>query len=272
MRTSEFGAKMGTMSQPEAFDIDRIITETFVREVRYFDTIRSTNDVALESCGDQELATPWLVVAAEQTAGRGRGSNRWWSARGSLTFSVVIAPAALGLHERDWPTMSLTTGLAVCLAIGRLATDQQTALKWPNDVYLQNKKVSGVLLEVGPRTAGRLVLGVGINVNNSFDGAPEELSAATSLIDVTGVEIQLTRVLIDVLCELEDQLTRLARHDPELAVDWQNACMLRGRSIEVEAGSTRESGRCQGIDKDGALLLSTDRGIRRLFSGTVRVV
>ncbi len=253
------------------FDLNRVVAETFVREVVYYETIHSTNDVALDRCRDSQLATPLLVVAGSQSAGRGRSSNRWWSSPGALMFSLIVDPQELGLADRDFPRASLATGLAVCLVIQQLAPKHTSLLKWPNDVLLEDRKVSGILIEIGQATSA-LVIGIGINVNNSFRAAPQEQrTVATSLIDVTQTEFELIEVLLAVLGAVEAQLVRLARDDPGLPADWQRNCGLRGRRIEVTTGNHTAQGVCAGIGSDGALLLSTEHGTRRLFAGSVEV-
>jgi len=276
------------------FDQNRIIAETFVAEVRYHETVDSTNDAAFRVCEAEDFATPMLVVTGQQTAGRGRGANQWWSADGALTFSLIIRPEDLGLAERAWPQASLTTGLAVCLALSELAPRREVLLKWPNDVHLDQRKICGVLVEVGPRPTGTLVLGIGVNVNNSFRDAPEDLqstvtsaraeprppgfapenllSTATSMVDATHKKYSLNDVLIGILQHLERQLARLSCGDPSLADEWQQRCALLGRTLEIDAGSGRTTGVCQGIDRDGALVLLTEGGPSRFFGGVVTQV
>lgn len=255
------------------FDLERIIADTFVEQVQYHETIDSTSTAALESSQQVNSQTPLLVLAGHQTAGRGRGSNRWWSAAGSLTFSLLLDPAILGIDQRDWPQASLTTGLAICLALDELLDDQLFSLKWPNDVLLNDRKISGVLVEAGAAAAGHLVLGIGINVNNSFQDAPDPLPmTATSLIDTREREFPLEEVLVSVLQQLARQLERLSSHDPTLATDWQQRSSLTGRTVEVVTEKHRRQGICQGIDEEGALILATTEGTARIFAGLVQEV
>ena len=173
-------------------DLRRLRTETFLREVEHHAEIGSTNDRALALCGETNLPVPYLILTEQQTAGRGRGANRWWSNDGALLFSVIINATDYALPESRWPQISLTAGVAVCEVLDALTntTNSQVArahtvgLKWPNDVWLNNRKACGILVEVPPTRCGRLVIGVGLNVNNSFDSAPAELQLnATSLSD-----------------------------------------------------------------------------------------
>ena len=253
------------------FDSARIVRESFVQQVRAHETIDSTNDDALEFCRNNPCPVPLLVVTSRQTAGRGRGSNQWWSTAGALTCSLVIQPADFGIAEQQWPKASLTTGLSICRALDSLASQQQVALKWPNDVWMNRRKICGILIEVGGRRpAPKLVIGIGINVNNSFAGAPDDLQdIATSLVDTTGTVFELTEVLVGVLQELERQLARLRDDDQQLAAEWQARCALRGRSVELESGRQRIEGTCLGIDADGALMLQTSAGQERFFGGVI---
>ena len=252
------------------FELDRVVRETFVENVQYHQAIDSTNNAALKLCQQGEFRGPVLVVASRQTAGRGRGANRWWSSPGALTFSLVIQPKELGVAEELWPQASLTTGLAVCLAVDDFLLDNSLQLKWPNDVHLDGRKVCGVLVEVAPRSSETLIVGIGLNVNNSFDQAPIELQAiATSLVDVNARSENLTDVLVRLLVELEAQWIRLAAGDPSLTADWQARCALKGQQVEVMTGQQTIHGNCLGIGDDGALLIQTETDLERIFGGVV---
>jgi len=256
-----------------SFDLERIIADTFVEQIQYHETIDSTSTAALATSGQVDLRPPLLVLAGQQTAGRGRGSNTWWSATGSLTFSLLLDPANLGIVQRDWPRVSLSTGLAICLALDELLDDQLCSLKWPNDVLLNDRKISGILVEAGAGAAGKLVIGIGINVNNSFQDAPAPLPVtATSLVDSAQQNFSLEDVLVRVLQQLARQLDRLANQDPTLAADWQQRSVLNGRTLEVTTEKHSHRGICQGIDEQGALILETTEGPLQIFAGLVREI
>jgi hypothetical protein len=98
---------------PEVYlDADEIRRTTFIRHVEIHDTLRSTNDRAAELARDPDIQLPALIAARQQTAGRGRGSNTWWSADGALTLSIVLDPAAFGIGMANWPQLSLATAVA----------------------------------------------------------------------------------------------------------------------------------------------------------------
>lgn len=250
-------------------DGDRLLRRTFVRRVEWQATCASTNDLALDRAAQDDGPWPLLIWAGEQTAGRGRGANRWWSAPGALTFSLVLEPGD-ALPPRRWPLASLTAGLSVCDALRGITGDERFGLKWPNDVYCERKKVCGILIESPARRGDRLVFGVGINVNNAFRDAPADVrERATSLADATGREFALVDVLERVLNELAANLARLAAAPETLHPRWEPRCILTGRTVTLEAGAKRVTGACCGLGPDGELLVATDAGIERFYAGVV---
>ena len=94
-------------------DVSRLLAETCLRHAEWLDQLDSTNDRALLLASDSSIETPFLIGADRQTAGRGRGANRWWGADGSLMFSIVVDMPGFGLSINEWPRFSLVTGLAI---------------------------------------------------------------------------------------------------------------------------------------------------------------
>ncbi len=246
----------------------RVERETFVAEAEVHAELASTNDRALH-LAQTATRLPRLVVALRQTAGRGRGANRWWADEGALTFSLLLDVPRLPLER--WPQISLTVGGAVCEAVAALIPAADVRLKWPNDVYVNGRKACGILVEVPPApVTGRIVIGIGLNVNNSVSGAPAEIRArATSLRDVGGTSLNLTDVLVAVLRGVDSDLASLDAGDPDLAARWRRLCLLSGRSVALHDGARSIAGTCLGIDDDGALLLQTEAGPRRFLGGVV---
>ena len=260
--------------QSSQFDLERIRRETFVQQIEFHDEIGSTNTRALELVSTT-YTIPLLVLADRQTAGRGRGNHRWWAGDGGLTLSLLIDAAKLGIPASRWPNVSLATGLAVADAISSLISIADVRLKWPNDVFLNGRKVCGILLESSSHRPGLLVIGVGLNVNNSSCTAPAELkSVAISLADAGRCSFDRSNVLIAVLQKLAESLAVLSNDAREFTERWRARCYLQGRTIQVQTGqpgsdSASITGVCQGIDDEGALLLQTEAGVVRCFSGVV---
>jgi BirA family biotin operon repressor/biotin-[acetyl-CoA-carboxylase] ligase len=249
----------------------RICQNTFIRSVEFYSELGSTNDRGLDlAAAESPLEMPVLIWAIKQTSGRGRGANRWWAAEGALTFSVMLDPQMFSLPMERWPLVSLTTGLAVSAALQDLLPHAELGLKWPNDVFLYDRKVCGILVEIPPRQSGKLVLGIGINVNNSLSSAPEEIrSKATALCDASNRVWDLEEVLTTVLKRLDEHLRQLSRNDPTLAERWHGTCILRGRTVQHTVGDRLTTGVCQGVDRQGALLLQTETGLVRVIGGVI---
>lgn len=251
------------------FDLNRLLEETFVQEIEFHRECVSTNDLALSR--EVNRKSPALVVTDAQTGGRGRGSNQWWAREGALTFSLRISPSDFGIEHERWPLVSLTTAIAVADTLGQIVPEHEIGLKWPNDVFLNRRKVSGILVEPPRGSLTEVVIGVGINVANSMADAPEDIrSLATSLLDETQNEVGPCEVLRRFLVRLELLLLQVGSFQLPLQDRWRQQCILTGRMISLEAGSRRVTGVCHGIGNEGAILVETDGEVRPWFGGVVR--
>lgn len=242
-----------------------------LRRVIRLTEAESTNTVALEwSRAWTSADLPAVVVAERQTAGRGRGTNRWWSAEGALTFSLVLDPSQFGIVVSRWPALSLAVGAAAATAAAAFAPGVDFRLKWPNDVFASGRKLGGVLIEPPPGQNDRLVVGIGLNVNNSLREAPPEIHGrAATLCELAGGPLDREAVLQAVIGQILHDLRALGAEDPTLISRWRRLCFLTGRSVVVEDCGRVTAGTCLGIDDDGALRVQTDRCVERLFSGVV---
>lgn len=279
----------------------------WVRTVLYRKIVGSTNDLALRRACDDSIKLPLLVLADQQTTGRGRGANQWWSPRGALTFSVVIGtdefahpvdatapqlqgfdakpctdrrdralastcPGAIGAPDalRLLGPLSLAAGLAVCEALQQLRPALAIGLKWPNDVLVLDRKIAGILVEAVRNRPDRIVIGIGINVNNTQRDFPAALSpSAIALVDVAQFSFALIDVLTRVLWQLREQLRQVLFGRGELIARWRTLCVLTGKRVQVSAGSHVFTGLCRGVDDDGALILDTAQGRQLCNSGSV---
>lgn len=252
-------------------DLDRVVVDSFVQCVEYHAELDSTNSRALQIAREEAShGGVTLVLAERQTAGRGRGDNRWWSGPGALTFSLLLPGEYLSLSSGDWPKTSLVAGLSVGQAIEEFVASETAMLKWPNDVYLHARKVSGILVEATSGDRGMLAIGIGVNVNNSLTEPPDDLvSTAIALCDLTRCELSRVELLIGILQRLESHLRDLGSGDIQWQELWRKRCLLTDRTVQLDTHGGRLVGVCRGIGEDGALLLETDAGLRRCFSGVV---
>ncbi|MFZ5915793.1 MAG: biotin--[acetyl-CoA-carboxylase] ligase [Chloroflexota bacterium] len=240
------------------------------QHVHFYASLGSTNDEArqLAEAGAPEGA---LVIADFQSAGRGRLARQWWSPPGSsLLMSLLFRPAFLAPHQAQRLTM--ITSLALCDAIAQV-TGLSAAVKWPNDVLMQGKKVCGLLAELGV-VGSRLdyvVLGMGINVNVDFAAAdaPALMAAATSLKIETDREVSRLALLTALLRRIELRYRRLQAGVLPHA-EWQARLITLGQEVRVTMTGHVLAGVAVGVDADGALLVrQVDGRTQRVLAGDV---
>ena len=223
--------------------------------------IGSTNDRARELAALGTVELPCLVSADRQTAGRGRGGNRWWTGEGSLAISVLLDAAAAGIRREHSGLVSLAAAAAIVKTVQPRASEQLVGLHWPNDVYVARRKLAGILVESLP--GSRLVVGIGLNVNNSSLAAPPEVrELAVALCDLTGWPHDRTQLAIELVNQLRDELAALAEDPEAIGQQADELCLQRGDWLTLETGQETVEGRCFGIEADGALLLETATGMR----------
>ena len=251
-------------------DLENLLSDTFLQRVVHFAETDSTNTRAVELLAtDQSLATPCLVYAEDQCAGRGRGASRWWSAKGSLTFSLIVDFRATGFSAEQKPLLPLLTGMATAQTGELVVPVGNYSLKWPNDVYLADRKLAGVLTEVPSQSEDQAVVGVGMNVNNQFADAPDDLKATCiSLADRSGMQHDRVDVLRLFLRRFEALLKSFASGESFLN-DWPRYCLLTGKEVTLQVGNNQVTGICHGVDAAGALLLEIDNQQQPFFGGTV---
>jgi BirA family biotin operon repressor/biotin-[acetyl-CoA-carboxylase] ligase len=229
----------------------------------HIDVVGSTNDRARElAAAGAPHGT--VVVAEEQTAGRGRQGRRWLAPRGrALTFSVVIE---VGRPEQldagDAALLPVAAGVAVAEACEAVAP-VRCRLKWPNDVWIGDRKLAGILIEARPGE-GWAVIGIGINVDtDAHELGPELREAATSLRIASKAPVPRDAVFEVLLERLGDRLRLLGGGDAEtLLRAFRDRDALLERRIAWTAGDRRRVGKAEGIDDSGNLIVLTDDGGR----------
>lgn len=222
--------------------------------VEYRAEVASTMDVARAAARDG-APDGWAIVADVQTAGRGRFGRRWLTPPGvSIAVSIVLRP-----DERQRPWLSPLAALAAARAI-EAATGLPTALKWPNDILVNGRKVGGVLVEADDNTA---IFGIGINVNLD-PAAHVETAGASSLSAEAGAPMSRLAVLRALLQEMDGLWLRLRRGDA-IGAEWAARLQTLGETVEVDTGSGVIGGVAEAVDEVGALLVRDAMGQRHRF-------
>ena len=208
----------------------------------------STNERAKElAAADAPHGT--LVTADEQSAGRGRQGRTWTApARSAVLMSVVTRRLA--------PTLPLAAAVAICEAL-----PVRCEIKWPNDIWLERRKLAGVLVEGRPQE-GWAVLGIGLNVTT--ESFPPELAEIATSLRLAGVEATTESVLADLLDSLDEWL---AAPDEAVLAAWSERDALRGERVRWAGGE----GTAAGIDASGGLIVETRTGRVTLGAGEVHL-
>ncbi len=231
-----------------------LFTRVVGKRILFFKEIPSTMDQAARLAGEgAEEGT--VVVAENQTAGRGRQGRSWVSRQGNLYLSVVFRPTLQTL-----PMLSILSGLAAARAV-RKVTGLDARIKWPNDVMLGGKKLGGILVESvleGSRIAFAVV-GIGVNISLDAGSAEEIASFATGLNAEAGREVSPEDVLRQLLHDL-DSLYIQATQGISPLEEWTGLLDTLGRRVEAGWGDEVFTGVAEGVDELGNLQLRRESG------------
>ena len=231
------------------------------RRVHYFDTVGSTNSLALEM-GQAGAVTGTVLVAETQTKGRGRLGKGWESPKGTGLYCTVLLRPVISMQHLA--RVTLAAGLAAALAIDEVS-GLVSAIKWPNDVLLHGQKVAGILAEcqMSAGEAPLVALGVGINLVTTPDQFPQELrSRATSLVIASGKFIGKGVMLGALLGWIDSMICRLEQGDfIEILSEWRtkDATLHKPLSWLATDGKTIH-GVSLGPDQDGLLVIRDSAG------------
>jgi BirA family transcriptional regulator, biotin operon repressor / biotin---[acetyl-CoA-carboxylase] ligase len=254
------------------------------QNVVYFESVDSTNRVAKELARNG-AAEGTLVIADSQSHGRGRLGRQWLAPPDtSLLMSLIFRPDLTPLQAAR---VTMVSSLAVVDAIED-TTSLTVRIKWPNDIMVKGRKLGGILAELGfsQGTLSYVVVGLGLNVNVSFDdqsaespadAAPDTARASlkgladrsTSLSQEIGRNVPRLTLLCKLLASMENRYEALlAGHIPNS--EWGERLETLGQRITVTAGTEVVVGRAEDVDEDGALLLRLDNGAQtRILVGDV---
>ncbi len=222
-------------------------------DLRYFERTGSTNDIALAWAAEGAPDFS-LIIADEQTTGRGRAGRSWYTPPGAaLAFSLILRPET---GEKASP--SLYTGLGALGIVHALREHHalQAQIKWPNDLLLQGHKFAGILVEavwLGEQIES-LVVGIGVNVHAQSTPPPETVDfPATSLEEALQQRLDRARLLRNILSAILEWRARM--DEPAFIQAWEDSLAYRGERVLVQQGPTTLSGHLLGLEADGALRL-----------------
>ncbi len=230
--------------------------------IHFFPKVSSTMDTAREMARNnaQHLT---IVVAEEQTKGRGRLNRQWLSSRGGLWFTIILKPDLP-------PVLSFRVNFAASLCLAKTLRKLfkiNASVKWPNDILVNGKKLAGLLSEMETKAdmISFVNIGIGLNVNN----CPEKKEPnAVSIKNILNKKVSRREILITFLDEFKSELSKIYDRDPngkniDIIDKWKKYTSTIGRQVTIETSESTSNGLAVDVDSSGALILQQDNGIKK---------
>lgn len=238
--------------------LQHALPEQSRRSVEVYQTTGSTQDLVKARAG-----RPLMILADEQTAGRGRLGRRWLAPRGAgLLFSMThkLPPDQIDSIDR----VSFLTAVALAQAIERITGHGPVQIRWPNDIYVDHRKLAGILVEtVQPADAANAtaVIGIGINVGLTHDHLaelPAELRSRVTSFAMLGWPVDRLHLAEQVIAQIDRNLH--ARDVPLLVDEWRIRNLHRAQTLQVKANGQTITGTVIDLDPDHGLMVRRDTG------------
>ncbi|PAV29476.1 biotin--[acetyl-CoA-carboxylase] ligase [Virgibacillus profundi] len=240
------------------------------KKIIHKDSVSSTQVIAHQAAQENaEHGT--IIIADEQTSGRGRMNREWHSANGKgIWLSMILRPA---ISPYLAPQLTLLTATVLADVVNSCTT-LKPLIKWPNDILINNKKTAGILTEMQAEQdqIQYIVIGFGINVNQKRDELPEDLKRkATSLKIETKNNWPIKELIQEILQTFENTYDDYIAHGfPEIKSKWESYGFKTGKNITIKTLREQYEASFSGIADDGALLVKTkDNTVKKLYSGEI---
>jgi BirA family transcriptional regulator, biotin operon repressor / biotin---[acetyl-CoA-carboxylase] ligase len=238
------------------------------REIFFLPTCHSTNDIAASLFKDKNVSEGTTVITSHQTAGRGQRGNTWEAAPGkNLTFSILLKPAFIPAAQQ------FNLNMAISVAIYNFLTTyfpEDITIKWPNDLYHQNKKISGMLIEntIKNNQLAEVVVGIGLNVNQVNFAEPK----ATSMQLISGNEYSLEKLYAELLTSVEQIYLRLKADDLLYIQKLYSKNLYFFQKKRLFKTNSVFEGKIVGVDAIGRLLVERENHIERFLFKEIEFV
>jgi len=240
-----------------------LVTRFIGQNILYFPRLSSTMDAARRELKN-EAPEGTVIIAGEQTQGRGRLKRAWFAPGGNIAFSLVLYPDVAGL-----PYLIMIASLAAAQSIESV-TGLPTQIKWPNDILIGGKKVAGILIEseVKGNTA-RAVIGIGINVALRPAEINEISAVATSLEEQLGNHVSREEIIKKLLEEFEKLYIKLPNGKSIFHL-WESRLVTLGQNVSAIWGKEIIEGTAESVDETGSLMIRDIHGnLTKVIAGDV---
>lgn len=242
---------------------ENLHTKFIGQRIEYFEEINSTNEYAMEIASNISTPEGTVVIANYQTAGKGRRGRTWSSPpESSILTSIILRPPKTTAVPFKYTAMS---SLAVVKALGS-SYNINTGIKWPNDIYLNNMKLGGILVEQGSTKSGDIFFVIGIGINVNIKNFPSEIqNTATSLQIEYGKEFKKEKILAEIYNFLEEYYT-----NQNFFSEWKDRNIIIGKQIRVTTDCSEFDAHCLDTGEKGELIIQNGK-IMKLFAGDVTI-
>tara|TARA_B100000575_G_scaffold287537_1_gene286060 strand:- start:231 stop:1019 length:789 start_codon:yes stop_codon:yes gene_type:complete len=230
-------------------------TKSFGRHIEYFQKLDSTNKEAKNIIDESKIKSGSIIITDFQYDGKGRNKKKWYASSGkSITFSLIFKPE---FELKKINLLSLVVGIAIANTMKKLNVDAK--LKWPNDIFINDKKCGGILIEskISKNKIKYLIIGIGININENqyeFDSSLENI--VTSLYIEKGSPIQRELIVAYILNELEKLIETLNHKNSKNIIDkWKKLCGHINKKVNFLYNKKPEIGIFKDINDNGEAII-----------------
>lgn len=234
-----------------------------IADIEIFRTLPSTNTYLL-NLAKNPLPSGFICLAEEQTDGRGRQGKNWYSPSTKNIYCSIFWN--LPENITDFSNLSLVIGIIVCKALERIGVQTDLKLKWPNDIFIQGRKLAGILIETAPRRA--VVIGIGLNVN---ENAGEKSICLTEILEHEVSRNKIVGIILDEI--VKNFPMYLEMGFAYFYAAYRHYDLLTGKFVLIRSNKEEIPGIAEGITKQGELILRDEVGrIHNFHCGEVSVI
>ena len=250
-------------------EIRPLLPKDYQGDIYFHDELASTNDEARRLV-QKGAPKGSLVIANRQKGGRGRRGREWQSPAGGIWFSLILRPDIPLLLA---PRVSVFTVVIVAEAISA-SIDHEASIKWPNDIFIKNRKVSGILIELSAELdrVSYMVIGIGINANMRGDELSGDVKdSATTLMDEVGKKIDRKALVASIATRYYKELDRVFTDRYQDYLErWRKHSLILEREVSIKEDGKETIGKALDISENGALIVELTDGTKKVFeSGEV---
>ncbi len=264
-KTNEGYKLIKTPDYLTGFELERILfTDIIGKKVLFFEEVDSTNNKAKQIASEEKEGT--VVISEVQTSGRGRRGREWNSPKGGIYISFILKP---NIPPERAPQLTLVSSLALAETLNSMDKKLDAKIKWPNDILIKGKKISGILTELSSdiEKINHIVVGVGVNLNTDKNALPE---TGTSLKTEMGENVSI-KLFLKLFLEHFDLVYKeyITNGINKMIERWKFNSDTLGKKVKIIGMNETFEGLAKDIDENGALILKTGEKEIKVYSGDV---